>query len=134
MNTKKVQKVALVGMAVLFVCCTCAFGFLRWKIQSGLDKCCEVAQTKHPHPGDDIAAMLEYVQSESYSLKERNLTVWALGQARDSRALPVLEKYYTGKECDHSLYLCQGELEKAIKLCTEEAPNLLCIKTPCERP
>ncbi len=130
MNTKKVRKVALVGLAVLFLCGTCVLGLLRWIIQSGLDKCREVAQAEHPYPGDDIAAMLEYVQSESYSLKDRNRIVWALGQARDRRALPILENYYTGKECDHDQYLCQSELEKAIKLCRGETPNLLCIKTP----
>ena len=50
--------------------------------------------------------------------------------ASPPRALPILEKYHTGKECDHDQYLCQGELEKAIKLCKGETPNLLCIKTP----
>ena len=82
-----------------------------------------------PH-GDDIAAMIEFVQSNSHSLRDRNLMVWALGQARDSLALPVLESFYSGEECDHSQYLCQGELDKAIRLCRGETPNLLCIKTP----
>jgi hypothetical protein len=89
-----------------------------------------MAQSAHPHPGDDVAAMLEYVQTDSHSLRDRNLVVWALGQARDSRALPVLESYYTAGKCDHDRYLCQGELAKAIKLCRGPAPNLLFIKTP----
>jgi hypothetical protein len=130
MNTKKLRKAILAGMIVFFAMVTCGLGYCRWTIQTALDKYCSVAQSEHPHPNDDIAAMMEFVQSNSHSLRDRNLVVWALGQARDSRALPILESYYTGENCDHSQYLCQGELEKAIKLCRGETPNLLCIKTP----
>lgn len=130
MDINKVGRTVLVGVIVLFVCGTSALGFLRWSIQAGLDRCCETAQEAYPHPGDDVAAMLEYVQSDSHSLKDRNLIVWALGQARDSRALPILECYLTGQACDHDEKLCQGELGKAIALCRENAPNLLLIKTP----
>jgi len=126
----RTKRIVVIGLVCFFVCATCALGILRWDIQSDLNKWCDVAQSKYPHPGDDVAAMLYYVQSNSHPLKKRNHVVWALGQARDSRALPVLESFYTGKECDHSQYLCQGELEKAIKLCKGETPNLLCIKTP----
>lgn len=130
MNTRRVRKAVLAGLAVFFVGVPCTLGWLRWDIQSGLDRFCKVAQAEHPHPGDDVAAMLAYVQSQSHSLKDRNHMVWALGQARDPRALPVFEEYYTGEACDHEQHLCQGELEKAIKLCRGEAPNLLHIRTP----
>lgn len=130
MNVVRIRRLVLVGLAVLLACGACALGYCRWAIQSGLDRCCAMAQSAHPHPGDDVAAMLEYVQTDSHSLRDRDLVVWALGQARDSRALPVLESYYTGDKCDHDRYLCQGELAKAMKLCRGQAPNLLCIKTP----
>ena len=130
MNTKKLHKAILAGIIVFFIIFTCGLGYCRWKIQTGLDKYCKVAQSEHPYPGDDITAMMEFVQSNSHSLKDRNLMVWALGQARDSRALPFLESYYTGKECDHEQHICQSELEKAIKLCKGETPNILFIKMP----
>lgn len=126
---KTVKVVAMAGLVCL-VLCTCAFGVLRWQIQSGLDKYCRIAQAAHPHPGDDVAALLDYARSTSHSLRQRNYAVWALGQARDPRALPFLESCYTGEPCDHEHGLCQGELKKAIELCKGHTPNPLLIDTP----
>ena len=130
MSLKKLRTVVLATAVVLFVGVAGAWGYCRWSIQTGLDRCCELAQSEYSHPGDDVAAMMDYVRSESHSLRERNLVVWALGQARDSRALPLLESYYTGEKCDHDRSLCQSELAKAIELCQGDAPNPLFIKTP----
>jgi hypothetical protein len=69
-------------------------------------------------PGDEVQALMATVQSEGLSLAERNHAVWALGQLRDKRALPVLQKYYTGGPCDHAHYLCQSELRKAVDSCS----------------
>jgi HEAT repeat protein len=69
------------------------------------------------HPGDRIPALLAYVESPKHTLRERNRAVWALGQLADARALPVLEKYLTGGDCEHGRLLCQHELRKAIRLC-----------------
>jgi len=126
----KVGRWLIIGFLVCLVGGASSFGILRHVIQSGLDEWGATARAAHPHPGDNVAALLDYVQSGSHTLRERNLAVWALGQARDSRALPVLESYYTGGECDHATRLCQSELEKAVKLCRGETPNLLCIRTP----
>lgn len=68
-------------------------------------------------PGDEVEALLALVQSERHALSARNKAVWALGQLRDSRALAVLERYYTGGPCEHDRYLCQYELKKAIDAC-----------------
>ena len=130
MNSRKVCRNIIIVLFAGLICCVCLLGFVRRIIQSGLDRQCAIAQTAHPHPGDTVAAMLEYVQSDLHTLKERNLAVWSLGQARDSRALPILERYFSGEKCDHDSKLCQSELEKAIMLCKPDAPNLLCIKTP----
>ncbi len=67
-------------------------------------------------PGDRVEALVALVQSDRYTLEQKNRAVWALGQLRDPRALPVLKKYYTGAPCDHARYLCQYELKKAIAL------------------
>jgi hypothetical protein len=68
-------------------------------------------------PGDRVAAIMAYADASTHSLKDRNRAIWALGQFGDSRALPVLEKHYTGQPCEHDRALCQHELKKAIKLC-----------------
>ena len=130
MDFKKLRKVLAIGFVVCLVLCAGAIGLIRRSIQNSLDQWCVKAQEAHPHPGDNVAAMIEYIQSDSHSLHDRNLAVWALGQARDSRALPALEGYYYGAKCEHNSHLCQMELSKAIKLCNGETPNLLRIKTP----
>ncbi len=117
-------------VSVCLALCVVSVGVLRQQIQSGLDRCCRTAQAAHPHPGDDVAALLDYVQSDAHSLRERNEAVWALGQARDPRALPILKSHFTGEPCDHAKCLCQGELSKAISLCEGKTPNLLGIRTP----
>jgi hypothetical protein len=59
------------------------------------------------------------LEDENRSFKARNSAIWALGQFGDSRALPVLEKYYTGNIPDREPLngtISQYELKKAIKL------------------
>ena len=71
------------------------------------------------------------LRSEQRSPHERNEAVWALGQLRDPRALPVLESAYAssyaGTPCNPNLFLCQYGLDKAIEAC--ETPNILFIHT-----
>ena len=125
MRTTVLRKVILYGLALCFVL---ALGFLacvRYAIITGLDEHIAVAQSAHPHPGDDVAALIEYANSDEHATKDRNHTVWALGQLRDNRALSVLEKLYTGNECDHDKALCQYELAKAIDMCKNNPPDIL---------
>jgi hypothetical protein len=72
------------------------------------------AQARQEFPGDEVEAVLAFVQSPDRSLDERNRAVWALAQYGDTRALPVLEHFYSGGPCDHERFLCQRELRKAI--------------------
>lgn len=65
--------------------------------------------------GDRIEALIELVDCENCILEDRNHAVWALGQLKDKRALPILYKYRTGKPCDHSRQICQYEISKAIR-------------------
>jgi hypothetical protein len=117
-------------LLVSLILCVGALGVLRQQIQSDLNHWCRTAQAAHPHPGDDVAALLEYVKSETHSLEQRNHAVWALGQARTPRAVPVLEGFVTGQSCNHRHHLCQHELAKALALGKGETPNLLRIRTP----
>ena len=78
------------------------------------------------HPGDRVAALMEFVETRTHSLRERNRATWALGQLGDSRALPLLEKHFTGGPCDHERHLCQRELGKALEKC-RGATNLTAL-------
>ena len=66
-------------------------------------------------PGDRIEALISVVNCETCNLSDRNSAVWALGQLRDKRALPVLYKYRTGKPCNHTTSICQKEIATALK-------------------
>ena len=103
---------ALSCLAVLLI----AFVLICWSIRSGVKEMS--AEAVSQYPGDRVEALMAYVDSDHHSLRQRNRAVWALGQIGDTRALPVLEKYYTGGPCDHANSLCQGELGKAIKACS----------------
>jgi hypothetical protein len=65
--------------------------------------------------GDRIEALTALVDCQDCRLEDRNHAVWALGQLRDKRALPILYKYRTGKPCNHLRQICQYEIGKAIR-------------------
>jgi hypothetical protein len=66
-------------------------------------------------PGSAESALIDLAACETCPMQDRNHAVWALGQLREKRALPVLAKYRTGERCDHARRICQYELEKALK-------------------
>lgn len=76
-----------------------------------------VARKSFSNESEVIYAMINYINSNDYSLKERNNMVWAVGRLSDKRALSSLQALYTGEPCNHSLFLCQYELAKAINRC-----------------
>ena len=101
----------LICFAFLFV----GYVYICFSIRSSVKEIS--AQAVQQYPGDRVEALMTYVASDKHSLRQRNRSVWALGQIGDEQALPVLEKYRTGQPCDHSSQLCQREIGKAIKLC-----------------
>ncbi len=64
--------------------------------------------------GDRITGLTAVVDCIRCSLRERDMAIWALGELRDRRTLPVLKAHYTGRKCNHRAELCQYELGKAI--------------------
>lgn len=78
---------------------------------------CETSRKQYP--GDCVDTLSALVADGSQSYSTRNSAIWALGQLGDPRALPVLEKYYTGnipnREPLHAT-ISQYELKKAINL------------------
>jgi hypothetical protein len=111
----KVKKVIFYGVSICFAFLFIVFLWVCFDIRSGVKKISTEATKQYP--GDRVEALIEYVKDEHQSFRKRNLAVWALGQIGDKRALPALNQFYTGGPCDHDHYLCQGELQKAIKLC-----------------
>jgi hypothetical protein len=78
---------------------------------------CLLAQGRYG--GDCVEALISHLEDENNPYSERNSATWALGQLGDSRALPVLEKYYTGEIPDREPWngvISQYELKKAINL------------------
>ena len=65
--------------------------------------------------GDRINGLTLLVGCTRCPLPERDMAVWALGELRDRRALPLLKARYSGAKCDHTAGLCQYELGKAIR-------------------
>lgn len=107
-----------VGVFFLIFLTTCTI------IGSGVKEKCRLAQEKYS--GDCVEALMVFLEDENNAFRERNSAIWALGQLGDKRALPVLEKYYTGEISDKEPLdqgLSQYELKKAIKL-TEGGINL----------
>lgn len=79
---------------------------------------CGVAQEKYK--GDCAESLMKLIEDEKIEYEEKNSAVWALGQLGDKRALPFLQKYYTGYDSKNKTKrdeaLSQYELYKAIKL------------------
>ena len=110
-----VKKVLVYGTLSCLAFLLVAFVMICFSIRSSVKEIS--AEATQQYPGDRIEALITYVKSENHSLRQRNRAVWALGQIGDERALPVLEKSYSGGPCDHDNLLCQRELQKAIKAC-----------------
>lgn len=114
---KPVVKTMMILLVIGAIVCGVALGIVVWQVYRSVQEYTAIAQQAHPHPGDDVAALVAYMESDAHSLGERNHATWALGHLRDPEALPALASVYTGELCDHERGLCQYELEKAIKLC-----------------
>jgi hypothetical protein len=102
----------IVGILAMFL--VGAFFFISKSIGEGVNEFSQTARSMFP--GERSEALVALVDCESCSLRDRNHAVWALGQLAERRALPVLQKYYTGTNCDHERYICQKELKKALNL------------------
>ena len=105
-------KRGLLAMVALLVV---AFVAVSWSIGTDVRAARDAAL--EVHSGDQVEALVAFVEAPTHSLHERNRAVWALGQLGDARALPVLERHFTAKACDHDRALCQRELGKALELC-----------------
>ena len=80
-------------------------------------KNCNNAQSKYE--GDCVETLIQVLKDEENPYRLRNSAIWSLGQLGDSRALPILEAFYTGNIPDRESQdagISQYELKKAINL------------------
>ncbi|MBI4905077.1 MAG: hypothetical protein HY820_15690 [Acidobacteria bacterium] len=99
--------------AVLLLFVIAGYAAVFVSIHGGVTDAARAAMTQYP--GDRVQALCSLVDCQTCSLAERKRAVWALGQLRDPRALPILMKYYTRQQCDHASDVCQHELQKAVE-------------------
>ncbi|RJR25767.1 HEAT repeat domain-containing protein [Candidatus Microgenomates bacterium] len=117
-NTKivkgKLFYLLAIGLSVFFL-----FFFLGdiW-IGYEAKRLCQEAKWEYQKT-DCVEALIAQLDDENQGFRTRNHAIWALGQFGDSRALPVLQKYYTGNIPDKEPLdgtISQYELKKAINL------------------
>jgi len=109
-----VKKWAIRISATLFILLFALLLGIELMIGTGVRQNLQKAQNRFP--GDRVTALIAVVGCESCNISDRNHAVWTLGMLEDQRALPALEKYYTGEQCSHTSMICQYELEKALTL------------------
>jgi hypothetical protein len=118
MTSKKIfEKLLYLGaigfsLFFLFFFVTCVW------IGNEAKRLCQEAKWEYQKK-DCVEALIATLDDETQGYRTRNHAIWALGQFGDSRALPVLEKYYTGNIPDSEPLdgtISQYELKKAINL------------------
>ena len=118
MKIKK-AKIIFAGIGVFVLVGGVAVGAILWDIQRDVNKYIRIAQKAHPSESDDVASLIEYVNSSKHTLKQKNHAVWTLGRIGDGRAAAALKPYDTGAKCNHKEELCQKELKRAIAFCED---------------
>jgi hypothetical protein len=104
----------IIAGVVIFLLFFMATGIL---IGNQVKKSCQQAQTIYQ--SDCVNSLILFLNDETQSFQQRNSAIWALGQLGDRRALPVLQKYYTGNIINKERLektISQYELKKAINL------------------
>ena len=121
-NTKisfKSKRIIIYTLSIGFGCIIILYGITCWILFSEVKEVCDKAVQEFK--GDTIESLTELLHSDKYGYEEKNDAIWALGQIEDPKALPVLERFYTGipceKPCRRDQSICQYEVRKALKTC-----------------
>lgn len=108
-----IGQLAIIGIGIV------ALLFLASVTWIGSDVAAQCKQAKAKYGGDCVEALSKRLDDNNESYHDRNNAIWALGQMGDARALPMLEKYYTGHIPSREPWngvVSQYELKKAINL------------------
>ena len=63
---------------------------------------------------DKVGSLLLALDSDQFTLHEKNKMIEALGVFKDEKALPKLESLVTHRKCNHAREVCQYGLKKSI--------------------
>ncbi len=109
---RQLKRFILIGAASLILILFGTFIGLRiWIAGEANSIARDAAKVFH---SNKTKALIALIESEDYSLKEKNNAIWALGVLKDKQALPTLESMVTGLKCNHDSEICQYEINKAI--------------------
>lgn len=86
---------------------------LRVARTQAVDEMSEVA-VKRFEGADTVVALVALAAAPDEPIELRDRAVWVLGEMRDHRALPALERLHVQEECDHDRLVCQREVRKAM--------------------
>ena len=120
----RIFRMITITISVIISCLLLIYIGLWFWIKSDINKYCDDAMSRYS--GDRVEALISVLKSETSSLTEKNHAIWTLEYIGDERALVVLKKLQTGTRCDHSIYVCQRELIRAIG--NIEGSNIVLIK------
>ena len=91
-------------------------------IFTDVKKITKFAQQKYS--GSPVEALYITLADSTISFEEKNDAVYALGQIGDKTSLPILQSLRSGQACEKpcrkDIYICQYELDKAIRGCSSE--------------
>jgi len=108
---------ALAVLTLVLLVAGTAWAMIEWGIHSAQKSA--AAQ----FPGRDSSqALIDLVNCENCAMEQRNRAVWTLGQIREQRALAALHKHFYDGPCNHSKFICQHELRKALKRIESQPP------------
>ena len=99
------RRIAIHMIVILMAGTGMAYAGFRLWLAHEINQECKEAMRKFP--GDKIDALISVLISDDSNLSVKNEAIWALGKLRNQKSLPLLKSLYTGKECNHSLYVCQ---------------------------
>lgn len=91
------------------------FSWLAIKVIIAISTVNTIKDAKSSFCGDSVEALCSMALTDTISLERRNKAIWALGQLKDQRAIPVLNSLLTDQKCDHEKYVCQRKVKKSIK-------------------
>ena len=80
MKSKKAPKLIAASVVAVAFLGGIAFGVMVLNIRHSVRMKCADAQQAHSHPGDDVVALIEYINSDEHSFSERNSAIWTLGR------------------------------------------------------
>lgn len=108
-------------LIVAFIAAITVYGGLSWQRFRTIQSLSEKAQEENQ--GSRIDALCAYLNASDVSLEEKNQVIWVLGELRDPNAIPTLNSLATSEVCDHKQYVCQTEVQKAIRKIRGDIPN-----------